>query len=191
MGAKRCGVSPDAAGDLAALVASRPGVRFAGLHCYHGPAQHLRSPEARAAAIAAAQLKARQAKLAVESRGLACPIVTGAGTGTWTLERDSGVWNELQPGSYVFMDADYARNAVGPSELRFEHALFVLASVMSTPAAGRAICDAGLKALSFDSGVPLVHGREGVTYAKASDEHGVLDVSAGDRSAAPWAKGSG
>ncbi len=95
VGAQRCGVSPDAAGDLAALVASRPGVRFAGLHCYHGSAQHLRSPEARAAAIAAAQSKAREAKLAVESRGQACPVVTGSGTGTWTLERDSGVWNEL------------------------------------------------------------------------------------------------
>lgn len=179
VGANRCGVSPDAAADLATLAASRSGVRFAGLHCYHGPAQHLRSPEARAAAIASAEAKTRQAKRAVEARGLGCAIVTGAGTGTWTLERDSGVWNELQPGSYVFMDADYARNAVGPRELRFEHALFVLASVMSTPTSGRAICDAGLKALSFDSGVPTVRGREGVAYAKGSDEHGALDVTPG------------
>lgn len=177
LGAGRCGVLPDDAGSLAALAVSRPGVRFAGLQCYHGPAQHLRTPDARAAAIAAAQVKTLQAKRAVESQGLACPLVTGAGTGTWALERASGVWNELQPGSYVFMDADYARNAVGPGELRFEHALFVLASVMSTPATGRAICDAGLKAFSFDSGVPLVHAREGVSYAKGSDEHGVLEVS--------------
>ena len=42
--------------------------------------------------------------------GVECPIVTGAGTGTWEHELVSGVWNELQPGSYVFMDADYARN---------------------------------------------------------------------------------
>lgn len=48
---------------------------------------------------------------------------------------------------------------------------------MSTPARGRAICDAGLKAFSFDSGLPRVHAREGVAYVKASDEHGVLDVA--------------
>ena len=72
----------------------------------------------------------------------------------------------------------------GPRELRFEHALFVLASVMSTPASGRAICDAGLKAFSFDSGVPLVHAREGIGYAKASDEHGVLEVDPRGRAAA-------
>jgi 3-hydroxy-D-aspartate aldolase len=79
----------------------------------------------------------------------------------------------------VFVDADYARNAVGPREPRFEHALFVLASVMSTPASGRAICDAGLKAFSFDSGVPMVRAREGISYAKGTDEHGVLDVDPG------------
>jgi D-serine deaminase-like pyridoxal phosphate-dependent protein len=65
-----------------------------------------------------------------------------------------------------------------PSELRFELSLYVLASVMSVPAAERAIVDAGLKAFSFDSGLPLVHGRAGAEYVKASDEHGVLRVRA-------------
>jgi D-serine deaminase-like pyridoxal phosphate-dependent protein len=111
--------------------------------------------------------------------GIACDIVTGAGTGTWQHERDSGVYDELQPGSYVFMDADYGRNVAGAAELRFEQSLFVLASVMSTPAAGRAIVDAGLKAFAFDSGLPLVHGRAGAEYVKASDEHGVLRVAGG------------
>jgi D-serine deaminase-like pyridoxal phosphate-dependent protein len=105
--------------------------------------------------------------------------VTGAGTGTWPLEQASGAWNELQPGSYVFMDADYGRNAWGERDLTFRHALFVLAAVMSVPARERPVCDAGLKAFAFDSGLPLVHGREGVTYAKASDEHGALAVAPG------------
>ncbi len=76
------------------------------------------------------------------------------------------------------MDADYGRNVRGEAELAFEQSLFVLASVMSVPAVGRAIVDAGLKAFSFDSGLPLVHARTGVDYAKASDEHGVLRVDA-------------
>jgi D-serine deaminase-like pyridoxal phosphate-dependent protein len=105
--------------------------------------------------------------------------VTGAGTGTWEHELASGVWNELQPGSYVFMDADYARNTPGDGERRFEHSLFVLAAVMSTPTRERAICDAGLKAFSFDSGLPVAWRRDDLVYRKASDEHGVLEVAAG------------
>ena len=179
VGTKRCGVAPDAAAPLAARVASTPALRFAGLHCYHGSAQHLRTPDERTAAIASARALGVQARQAVEARGIACPIVTGAGTGTWWRERDSGLWNELQPGSYAFMDADYARNRLDGSELRFEHALFVLATVTSAPAPERAVCDAGLKAFAFDSGPPLVHARNGVRYAKGSDEHGVLAVDAG------------
>ena len=182
VGAGRCGVQPGAAGDLALLATQSGSVRFAGLHCYHGAAQHLRSPQERSAAIASARAKVEQALRSLASRGVTCSIVTGAGTGTWRHERDSGVWNELQPGSYVFMDADYARNTAAGDDLRFEHSLYVLASVMSVPDARRSICDAGLKAFSFDSGLPLVGDRFGVAYVKASDEHGVLEASADEAS---------
>jgi D-serine deaminase-like pyridoxal phosphate-dependent protein len=181
VGAHRCGVAPEDAGPLAACIAACPAVRYAGLHCYHGAAQHLRAPAERSAAIAAATAAVRAAQSSVARAGLDAGIVTGAGTGTWMLERDSGVWNELQPGSYPFMDADYARNAAGPRDVAFEQSLFVHASVMSVPAPERAVCDAGLKSFAFDSGPPLVHGRPGLAYAKASDEHGVLAVEAGAR----------
>jgi D-serine deaminase-like pyridoxal phosphate-dependent protein len=69
------------------------------------------------------------------------------------------------------MDADYARNDDPPP---FRQALFVLAQVMSAPRAGVAVVDAGHKALPTDSGMPLVHGLPGVTYARAADEHGTL-----------------
>ena len=183
VGAGRCGVAPGVAGALASHAAAMPGLRFAGLHCYHGGAQHKRTPAERSAAIAGAAEGARAAVASVERAGLACAIVTGAGTGSWPNERDSQVWNELQVGSYVFMDADYARNVPGPADLRFEQSLFVLASIMSLPAADRAVCDAGLKAFAFDSGLPLVHRRAGLTYAKASDEHGTLAVQRGEP---PW-----
>ena len=64
---------------------------------------------------------------------LACEIVGGAGTGTYAFEAESGVYNELQVGSYVFMDTDYARigNKDGGLYTAFEHSLFVLASVIS------------------------------------------------------------
>ncbi|MBS0326197.1 MAG: DSD1 family PLP-dependent enzyme, partial [Proteobacteria bacterium] len=170
VGSRRCGVAPgEPALELARAIAAAPALRFRGLHAYHGAAQHLRDPAARRAAIASATDAARATRALVGAAGIACEIVTGAGTGTWRHEHDSGVYNELQPGSYVFMDADYARNVAGPADIRFEQSLFVLASVMSVPARERAVVDAGLKAFSFDSGPPLVHGHRGVVYAKASD----------------------
>jgi D-serine deaminase-like pyridoxal phosphate-dependent protein len=181
VGAHRCGVAPGAdAVALAERIARAPWLRFRGIHAYHGAAQHLRSPEARRAAIAAAAALAHDTKAAIEAAGIACPVVTGAGTGTWQLERDSGVYTEIQPGSYVFMDADYHRNALAPDEHHFEQSLYVIATVMSAPVRERAVVDAGLKAFAFDSGPPQVYGARGLDYLKASDEHGVLAV-AGDR----------
>ncbi len=178
VGAQRCGVLPGApALAIAQAIARTPGLVFRGLHAYHGAAQHLRKPDERKAAIARAVAFAQETKALIESAGIACGTVTGAGTGTWQHERDSGVYTEIQPGSYVFMDADYHRNALAPDEHHFEQSLYVLATVMSTPARNRAIVDAGLKAFAFDSGPPQVYGARGLDYVKASDEHGVLTVS--------------
>ena len=111
--------------------------------------------------------------------GLEARIVSGAGTGTYEFEAASGVWNELQCGSYVFMDADYARNkrADGSAFDDYEHALFVYATVMSMPVPERAVVDAGLKALAVDSGMPAPWRLPGAAYHRPSDEHGVLDLS--------------
>jgi D-serine deaminase-like pyridoxal phosphate-dependent protein len=73
------------------------------------------------------------------------------------------------------MDADYARNEWAAPLPRFEHALFVLSTVMSRPAPEVAIVDAGLKASSVDSGMPAVWAKAGITYTHASDEHGWVE----------------
>lgn len=180
VGARRCGVAPGApAVSLATDIVHAPALRFRGMQAYQGAAQHMREPAARRDAIAAAVEGATRTREAIAAAGMTCDLVTGAGTGTWRLERDSGVYDELQPGSYVFMDADYGRNVTDAAEARFEQSLYVLASVMSVPSAERVIVDAGLKAFSFDSGLPLVHGRAGAEYVKASDEHGVLRIADG------------
>jgi D-threonine aldolase len=180
VGARRCGVAPgEPALALAREVAARPELRFAGLQAYQGAAQHLRSMAERRAAIAAAARAARDTRGLIESAGIACPTVTGAGSGSFIFEIESGAFDEIQPGSYVFMDADYARNVWAAPLPRFEHALFVLATVMSRSAAGRAVLDAGLKASSVDSGLPTVWQRSGLRYARASDEHGVLEIEPG------------
>lgn len=180
VGADRCGVEPgEPALALAQLVAGSPGLRFAGLQAYHGAAQHLRGFDERRAAIAQAVEKARATRDLLKKNGVACPLVTGAGTGTYQFEAASTVYHELQVGSYVFMDADYARNlgADGRPVREFEHSLFVYATVMSRPARDRAVCDAGLKASSVDSGMPQVYDLPDVAYVGASDEHGKLKLA--------------
>ena len=178
VGANRCGVEPgEPAVRLAQSIAACRNLRFAGLQAYHGSAQHLRKVEERRAAIEQAVGRVRATVAALEKVGLKCEKVTGAGTGTYLFEATSGVYHELQAGSYIFMDVDYGKNDWTESGMpRYEHSLFVWTTVMSSPAPERAVVDAGLKASSVDSGMPRVAEVEGAEYVKASDEHGVLKL---------------
>jgi D-serine deaminase-like pyridoxal phosphate-dependent protein len=179
VGAARAGVSPGPeAVALAELIAGSKHLIFGGLQAYHGSAQHYRTPEQRGAAIGSAVEHTRRTVEQLRQRGLDCPIVGGAGTGTFEFEAASGVYTEIQAGSYAFMDADYARNHGGISA-GFQHALFVLATVMSQARDGLGVVDVGHKAVAIDSGMPLVWGREGVAYTGASDEHGKLEWTGG------------
>lgn len=179
VGADRCGVEPaEPALALARQIAGSRGLRFAGLQAYHGGAQHIRDYARRKEAIEAAAEKTRRTVELLRRHGLACELVSGAGTGTYPFEAASGVWNELQAGSYIFMDADYLKNLRqdGTPGSEFTPSLFVYATVMSRPAKDRAVLDAGLKALSVDSGMPSVAGMQDVEYLRASDEHGKLTL---------------
>jgi D-serine deaminase-like pyridoxal phosphate-dependent protein len=180
MGGNRCGIEPGApALDLARRIGDSRHLAFAGLQAYHGSAQHLRGWAERQQAIAGAAEQAAATRDLLSANGIACDNITGAGTGTFEFEAGSGVYTELQCGSYIFMDADYGRNldAGGQPTRAFEPSLFVWATVMSRPAEERAIVDAGLKALAFDSGPPLVWDEPAATYERASDEHGRLAVA--------------
>ncbi|MCJ7830783.1 MAG: DSD1 family PLP-dependent enzyme [Desulfobacterales bacterium] len=183
VGADRCGLEPgEPVLRLARRIADTQGLRFAGLQAYHGSAQHLRTPEERRTAIQFALERIVATRTLLERNGIPCPTVTGAGTGTYSLEASSGIYNELQAGSYVFMDADYAKNLdhEGRPVSEFRHSLFVYATVMSRPTADRAMVDAGIKALAVDSGMPRVAGVKGVEYVRASDEHGKLRLQEPD-----------
>jgi 3-hydroxy-D-aspartate aldolase len=179
-GAGRCGVttSEDAAA-IAIAIDRAPALTFTGLQAYHGSLQHVERFENREARFADALRIVEDAVAAITTAGLTCSVVSGGGTGSFHLEAGSGVFTELQCGSYAFMDADYGRiqdrDGRRLDEAEFENALFILTSVMSHAKPGKAVCDAGLKAQSVDSGLPKVFGRDDVTYVKCSDEHGEIE----------------
>ena len=179
VGANRCGVAPgEAAVSLAREIAGSANLRFAGLQAYHGSAQHLRKVDERRAAIEGAVEHVKSTRKLLAAAGIDCPKVTGAGTGTYAFEAASAAYDELQAGSYIFMDADYARNDWTESGIpRFEHSLFVWTTVMSRTRDERAIVDAGLKASSIDSGMPRLADGGPAEYVKASDEHGVIRLN--------------
>jgi D-serine deaminase-like pyridoxal phosphate-dependent protein len=145
VGHHRCGVPT---GPLVLVLAQEIGrhalLRFAGLQAYHGSAQHLCSASDRHDTIAAAVEHVKVARCLLESHGVAVGLVTGVGTGTFANEARSGVWNELQTGSFLFMDGHYSRNELDADQPHFEHALFVKSQVMSE-SGGHVMCDAGHK----------------------------------------------
>jgi len=178
-GAGRCGVTDSAAVvDIAKAIEMADGVAFSGIQAYQGAMQHLDHYEDRKAKFDDAVTMVGDAVAALTAVGLECAIVVGGGTGSYEFEGQSGVFNELQCGSYAFMDADYGRildrdgKRIDAGE--WENALFILTSVMSHAKPDTAICDAGLKAQSVDSGLPVIFGREDVEYVKCSDEHGII-----------------
>jgi D-serine deaminase-like pyridoxal phosphate-dependent protein len=172
VGQGRCGVQPREAAALARRVIAL-GMPFAGLQAYHGRAQHLRSAAERRAAIELAEHAVRTARAALDVQRVACPLVSGAGSGSFVLEAGSGLWGELQCGSYLFMDRDYADNELLPGAPRFDHALFVKSQVVSRSEA-HAVIDAGHKSHAIDSGLPRVFRRDDLQVDNGGDEHMIL-----------------
>lgn len=179
-GAGRCGVtSTSEVIELAKAIDVAPGLKFAGIQGYNGALQHLENYEDRKAGMVAAIAQVKDAVDTLRVEALECEIVCGGGTGSYYFEANSGVYNELQCGSYAFMDADYGRildkNGIRIDQGEWENSLFILTSVMSCAKPSKAIVDAGLKAQSLDSGLPIIFGRDDIKYCKCSDEHGVIE----------------
>ncbi|MEQ9694759.1 3-hydroxy-D-aspartate aldolase BhcC [Shimia sp. SDUM112013] len=178
-GAGRCGVTttPEVVA-IAKAVEAAENLKFSGIQAYQGAMQHLDSYEDRKAKLDVAIAMVQDAVDGLKADGITCELVSGGGTGSYYFESNSGVYNELQCGSYAFMDADYGRildkDGKRIDQGEWENAFFILTSVMSHAKADKAIVDAGLKAQSVDSGLPVIFGRNDVEYIKCSDEHGVV-----------------
>jgi D-serine deaminase-like pyridoxal phosphate-dependent protein len=174
VGGGRCGIEEieDGLRLMDRIVAAR-NLTLAGIQAYQGSAQHLRKPAQRKAAIEEAVRRVIALRDALVRQGASRLIVTGAGTGSFYLEAASGAYDEIQPGSYIFMDRDYGENEWAAESGRFENSLFLLTTVMSRRS-GHAVVDAGHKAHGIDTGMPTIAGRPDLIYDHPSDEHGQI-----------------
>ncbi|KQV54817.1 MULTISPECIES: alanine racemase [unclassified Caulobacter] len=177
LGTHRTGVYPHEALKLARAADASPSLRFAGIQAYLGHLQHLNDGALRRSAdeAAFATLKALVAELT--AAGLAPPVVTGGGTGTHAFDLASGVFTELQAGSYAVMDVEYdACGAPGGGDWPFEPALFVAATVVSARHKSHVVVDAGFKAMSMDGPPARVVGgaAPGSLWRPMGDEHGMI-----------------
>jgi D-serine deaminase-like pyridoxal phosphate-dependent protein len=182
VGQARTGVSDIAAGvQLAQAVAAQPKLQFAGIQGYAGHAQHIADPGERKIAASKAAHMLRGLADALSQAGLRPCLITGSGTGTYRQDCE-GPYNELQVGSYIFMDSDYARivdeTGAGPA---FEPSLFVLATVVSVNRPGEVTVDAGTKALATNGPPPrhIIGAASGAVYRFAGDEHGIIIIPPG------------
>lgn len=184
VGQGRCGVDNAAEAVALAKNLNSEALHFRGILAYHGLAQHIRSYAERKAAAKEAASRAKGVAGGLEEAGFPCEVITGGGTGTYEFDAESGVYTEVQPGSYVFGDVDYSRNLdeSGEPVSSFRQSLFVAATVISrNTASRRLVLDAGLKAISYDSGPPLVNGwpDSAARIESGGDEHTLIHVQSG------------
>ena len=162
---------------LARQVAGAPALNYVGIQAYWGNLQQV-SPFAERARLIGVQVdRVRAVIAALESAGLPPAIVTGGGTGSHGIDAATGLFTEIQPGSYLFMDSCYGTISISENDNPFAPSLFVAATVVSANKPGRVVVNAGWKAFAADSGKPVAlrGGPPGADFRFMGDEHGALD----------------
>jgi 3-hydroxy-D-aspartate aldolase len=177
--------SAEAAVALARELQRHARLRFAGVQFFSGPTQHIESYELRRKDVELRTGTLIRVIEALRAAGCAPPVVTGGGTGTHEIDAQLGVLTELQVGSYVFMDDQYAAcelRAQGESA-PFRTALTILARVISANWPGMVTVDAGCKASTGSISAPaiLAGAPEGARYEYRGDEHGAIIFDAAAR----------
>lgn len=177
-GAHRTGVASAAdAVALAHAIAAAPRLRYRGVQYYCGSQQHIERFADRRAAIEERTLYLQEVIAALTEAGFAPRLVTGGGTGTHRIDLALGIFNELQCGSYIFMDSEYlACDLADAPAPPFEISLGVDSRVVSANRPGQVTIDAGYKALATDGGTAAVRCGAPVeaAFRFMGDEHGAL-----------------
>jgi len=174
-GLHRTGIGLDRGFDeLASLIKECDGLKFMGLQGYAGQLMHEHDVEKRRRESLQVMALLAEAKAQVISMGLECPIVSGGGTGTYDIDPLANVLTDLQGGSYIFMDRQYAEVPAGNGFIPFEPSLLVQMAVISVNTPGLATTDAGFKSFATDADAPLIHSGapDGAAYFFFGDEQG-------------------
>lgn len=179
-GMHRTGVtSAEAAVALVERIKASGVLHYRGIQYYCGNLQHIATVAERSERLFERTAYLGTIIAALREAGLAPEVVTGGGSGTFVIDTELGVLNELQPGSYAFMDREYRDcEFVGP---QFEPALAIDTRVISTNTPGCVTIDAGIKAMATEAGLPVVlDGADPAsTYRFMGDEQGMLVTPAG------------
>ena len=174
----RTGVEPGlAAVALAQQIDRSSNLRLSGIQAFAGPCAHTEGFAARKKVTEECMGRAVETRRLIEACGIACNWLSGGSTGTYNIDSQIDGITEVQPGSFLFMDVDYAR-----IHTDFGFSLTVLSTVFSKSTKATAIIDAGFKAFSTDRPFgPQLKGAE-AAYSWAGDEHGRLDLTTATRS---------
>lgn len=177
-GIRRTGVaSAEAAVALAQVIGGLPQLKLIGVQYYCGRQQHIESYAERRTEIIDRTDYLRGVIKALTEAGFAPGIITGGGTGTHKIDVELGLLNELQTGSYVFMDRQYNECDIsGEGTPGFETSLLIDTRVVSANTPGLGTIDAGFKAMATDGGPPTVlsGAPAGAAFHFMGDEHGLV-----------------
>lgn len=161
-------------------------LRFAGLQMYAGNCMHIEGHPKRFEKYARTMASGIETVELFTQQGIDVPVVSGGGTGTFDMEQELGLINELQAGSYAFMDIEY-RDIGGKTSERFDDfgvSLFVLVTAISQPQSRLITVDGGFKSFASDKMAPQFRDVEGVIFHWGGDEHGIVQLDNPSRSIA-------
>lgn len=164
--------------ELVRVIAGCSHLQFIGLQQYAGHLMHLDDAAERARRARETAALGLETRSLIEADGHEVAVFTGGGTGTFDVDSTVAGMTDIQAGSYVFMDEEYAAIGQG-NRARFDYfevALFVLVTAISQPRSGAVTVDGGYKSFASDSVAPVAHDIEGLRYHFAGDEHGVLQL---------------
>jgi len=183
MGRKRTGVASIEQGlSLARFLHENQFFKFCGIQAYAGHLSHQENFADRLEGGIQAKKYLDELLSKLVSIGINIDTVSGGSTGTIEIDTKLKRLDELQYGSYIFMDVEYDVVDLGGHKGRlFEPSLFVRTTVVNKNWPKIATADAGFKHFSSKYAHPLVWGRHRtkLTYEPKSDEHGRIKVLEG------------
>ncbi len=173
-GMHRTGIAPgDGAVELYKLIAASPGLRATGLHAYDG---HIHEPDAakRRAMCEEAFVPVLALRAKIRSLGLPAPVLVAGGTPTFPIHASHDD-RDCSPGTTVLWDFGYGDKF---ADMPFQHAVVLLARVVSKPTPDRLCVDLGHKAVAAENPHPRVRFIElpDAVAVMQSEEHLVLET---------------